>query len=44
MSENELLGYIGTYTRGDSKGIYRFILDTKAANRGHNSIAIFRVN
>lgn len=23
-----LIGYIGTYTKGNSKGIYRFTLDT----------------
>ncbi|MBT2736706.1 lactonase family protein [Bacillus sp. ISL-7] len=26
---NEFMGYIGTYTKGDSKGIYSFTLDTK---------------
>ncbi|WP_459499962.1 lactonase family protein [Bacillus sp. C1] len=31
MNKNEFLGYIGTYTRGDSKGIYQFTLDIKAA-------------
>lgn len=30
MNKNEFLGYIGTYTKGESKGIYRFTLDTKA--------------
>ncbi|MED1408011.1 MULTISPECIES: lactonase family protein [Bacillus] len=29
MSENEFHGYIGTYTKANSKGIYKFILDTK---------------
>ncbi|MBE7119079.1 lactonase family protein [Bacillus cereus] len=28
MSENQYHGYIGTYTKADSKGIYKFILDT----------------
>ncbi|MGG0724270.1 lactonase family protein [Bacillus mycoides] len=28
MSENQYHGYIGTYTKVDSKGIYKFILDT----------------
>ncbi|WP_409299746.1 lactonase family protein [Peribacillus sp. SCS-155] len=27
MAMNERIGYIGTYTKGDSIGIYRFILD-----------------
>ena len=29
MGENEFHGYIGTYTKADSKGIYKFILDTR---------------
>lgn len=29
MSHHKLFGYIGTYTRGESKGIYRFKLDTE---------------
>ncbi|MBW3495158.1 lactonase family protein [Bacillus mycoides] len=28
MSENQFHGYIGTYTKAESKGIYKFILDT----------------
>ena len=27
-SEHKFLGFIGTYTKGDSEGIYSFILDT----------------
>lgn len=27
-SRNSVIGYVGTYTKGDSRGIYRFILDT----------------
>ncbi|WP_410982685.1 lactonase family protein [Bacillus cereus] len=30
MNNKEFIGYIGTYTRGDSKGIYTFTLDTEA--------------
>ncbi|MDZ5606371.1 lactonase family protein [Bacillus pseudomycoides] len=30
MNKDEFLGYIGTYTKGNSKGIYRFVLDIKA--------------
>ncbi|MDR7000636.1 lactonase family protein [Neobacillus niacini] len=30
-SNNKYTGYIGTYTKGDSKGIYTFTLDTKNA-------------
>ena len=26
------IGYAGTYTRENSQGIYRFVLDTEAAN------------
>ncbi|HEK9098823.1 beta-propeller fold lactonase family protein [Bacillus pfraonensis] len=29
MNNKELIGYIGTYTRGDSKGIYTFTLETE---------------
>ncbi|RBW67813.1 lactonase family protein [Bacillus taeanensis] len=30
MADNsKFIGYIGTYTKGDSKGIYKFTLDTK---------------
>lgn len=29
-NNNKFLGYIGTYTKGESKGIYRFTLDTEA--------------
>lgn len=28
-NSNKFLGYIGTYTKGESKGIYRFTLDTE---------------
>lgn len=28
-NSNKFLGYIGTYTKGESKGIYRFALDTE---------------
>ncbi|KEK21951.1 lactonase family protein [Bacillus gaemokensis] len=31
MNKNEFLGYIGTYTKGTSEGIYRFVLDAKSA-------------
>lgn len=27
----KFLGYIGTYTKGDSKGVYSFVLDTESA-------------
>jgi 6-phosphogluconolactonase len=30
-TSNRFMGYIGTYTKGDSKGIYTFTLDTEAA-------------
>ncbi len=30
----KLIGYIGTYTKGDSKGVYSFTLDTDAAKLG----------
>ncbi len=30
MSDTRFKGYIGTYTKGDSKGIYSFTLDTEA--------------
>lgn len=29
-SADKVIGYVGTYTKGDSEGIYRFVLDTKA--------------
>ncbi len=29
MEFNKFTGYIGTYTKGDSKGIYSFVLDTE---------------
>ncbi|AWC29317.1 lactonase family protein [Bacillus cytotoxicus] len=29
MNQDELIGFIGTYTKGESEGIYRFILDVK---------------
>ena len=32
-------GYIGTYTKGDSKGIYSFTLDTAAKKLGEVSVA-----
>lgn len=31
MNTSKLFGYIGTYTRGDSEGVYSFILDTQTA-------------
>ncbi|MFP3415270.1 lactonase family protein [Bacillus sp. SIMBA_074] len=31
MNNSKLFGYIGTYTRGDSEGIYSFMLDTQTA-------------
>ena len=32
MTHNrKLTGYVGTYTKGESKGIYRFTLDTEAS-------------
>ncbi|HHT7189390.1 lactonase family protein [Bacillus cereus group sp. Bc222] len=31
MNNNECYGYIGTYTNGNSKGIYRFVLDVAKA-------------
>lgn len=30
-NNSRLTGYVGTYTKGDSKGIYRFTLDTEAS-------------
>ncbi|MFC3884490.1 lactonase family protein [Bacillus songklensis] len=30
-ANSKFIGYIGTYTKGDSKGIYTFTLDTEAA-------------
>lgn len=30
-ADNKFTGYVGTYTKGDSKGIYTFTLDTEAA-------------
>ncbi|MFC7394174.1 lactonase family protein [Scopulibacillus cellulosilyticus] len=35
MSVNrKLIGYVGTYTKGDSEGIYSFVLDTESAKLG----------
>ncbi|MED1625145.1 lactonase family protein [Bacillus pseudomycoides] len=31
MNTSKLFGYIGTYTRGESEGVYSFMLDTKTA-------------
>lgn len=31
MTNQQLIGYIGTYTKGESKGIYSFILNTEEA-------------
>ncbi|WP_425388071.1 lactonase family protein [Ectobacillus panaciterrae] len=31
MMANNSIGYVGTYTKGDSKGIYTFTLDTETA-------------
>ncbi|HZG73872.1 MAG TPA: lactonase family protein, partial [Chondromyces sp.] len=31
MASNKFIGYVGTYTKGDSKGIYTFALDIEAA-------------
>ncbi|MDM5189425.1 lactonase family protein [Bacillus sp. DX4.1] len=31
MNKSKFFGYIGTYTKGDSKGIYSFTLDTETA-------------
>ncbi|MBO9130993.1 lactonase family protein [Bacillus sp. 165] len=31
MTNNKFIGYVGTYTKENSKGIYTFILDTEAA-------------
>ncbi|MBC6974792.1 lactonase family protein [Bacillus sp. Xin] len=39
MNNGKLLGYIGTYTRGDSEGIYKFTLDTQTATIEEVSIA-----
>ena len=30
MESNQLIGYVGAYTKGDGEGIYAFTLDTKA--------------
>jgi len=30
-TSNMFIGFIGTYTKGESKGIYSFTLDTKKA-------------
>ncbi|KAB7706179.1 beta-propeller fold lactonase family protein [Bacillus aerolatus] len=30
-NNNKFIGYVGTYTKGDSKGIYTFTLDTETA-------------
>ncbi|MBD1382184.1 lactonase family protein [Metabacillus arenae] len=30
LSNQQFIGYVGTYTRGDSKGVYRFLLDKEA--------------
>ncbi|MCP8969400.1 lactonase family protein [Ectobacillus ponti] len=35
MTQNLFHGYIGTYTKGDSEGIYSFTLDTAAGKIGH---------
>ncbi|MEN1937439.1 lactonase family protein [Paenibacillus sp. 102] len=39
MNNSKLLGYIGTYTRGDSEGIYKFTLDTQIATIKEVSLA-----
>lgn len=31
MASSKFIGYIGTYTKGESEGIYSFVLDTAAA-------------
>jgi len=35
----KLTGYVGTYTKGDSEGIYRFILNTKLGKIEHIQLA-----
>ncbi|GBF10736.1 6-phosphogluconolactonase [Tepidibacillus sp. HK-1] len=35
----KFLGYIGTYTKGDSEGIYSFTLNTEAEKIEHIKVA-----
>lgn len=39
MKENKLIGYIGTYTKEDSEGIYSFELDPKAGKISNIELA-----
>lgn len=38
--KNEILGYIGTYTTGDSKGIYNFILNLETGELKNVALAV----
>jgi 6-phosphogluconolactonase len=37
-SLSKLIGYIGTYTKGNSKGVYSFTLDTETAKIGNSKV------
>ncbi|MED1588433.1 beta-propeller fold lactonase family protein, partial [Bacillus pacificus] len=40
MKDNkEFIGYVGTYTKEKSEGIYKFILDTEAKKISHVTLA-----
>lgn len=39
MAKNTFIGYVGTYTRGDSEGIYTFSLDTAEKRLSQTALA-----